>query len=60
MGDEGPDMKKNSCYNLFIIYLVQEDISEINELQCDTDYGKVYDIFRNSVIYFAYCTLIPI
>ena len=28
MGDEGTDMKKNSCYNLFIIYLVQEDISE--------------------------------
>ena len=27
---------------------------EIDELQCDTDYGKRYDIFQNRAIYFLY------
>jgi len=42
-------------YDLFLLYDWHEKIfSKIDEFQCDTDYGKGYDILRNRVIYIFY------
>jgi hypothetical protein len=50
--DEGSDMKKGHVNIIFLSYnWHKKTFPEIDELQCDAD-GKVYDIFRNCVIFF--------
>jgi hypothetical protein len=52
--DQGSDIKR-PCYGLFIIYLAQENISGIWRITMWYRLQKgIYDIFRNSAIYFLY------
>jgi hypothetical protein len=51
--DEGSDMKKGHVNIIFLSYnWHKKTFPEIDELQCDAD-GKVYDIFRNCVIFLS-------